>query len=313
MSEKVNVIEEDEIDLKELFYTIWKHKIKIVLFSFVVTSFTLVFVLSKPNLYSSKVILSPQEQSKGPSLGGLSSLAGLAGIDLGGGSGMNAITSLHIIFNDYNFNKNVIEKYKLYDQIIDPKREENLVFALGYKGAYELLNNKKDKGSEKDKEIDYENMVFETYRDINRMINISSDKKTSLITISVEHTDRFFAKYLLEIYLKESIDYIRKSDMIDLEKKLNYYNNELQNTQDIELKSQLSQLMSGLLQKKVLSKASELYIVKKVTEPRVSNIQEKLKPKRGLTLIVSFVTSIIIGIFGVFLLEFIRKDKKVLS
>jgi uncharacterized protein involved in exopolysaccharide biosynthesis len=97
--------------------------------------------------------------------------------------------------------------------------------------------------------------------------------------------------------------------MIDLEKKLEYYNNELENSEDIELKTQLSQLMSGLLQKKVLAKASEFYVVKKVTEPRVSNVKEKIKPKRGLILVVSMVTSIILGIFGAFFIEFINSGK----
>lgn len=307
MAEEIK-INEDQIDLKELFNTVWKNKFKIIVFSVIVVSITLFNVLSKPNVYKSSVLLAPQEESKTSSLGGLSALAGLAGVSVGGGSGMDAITSLTTVIHDYSFNEYVIKKYKLDEKFKDPALKENYVFALGFRGVFDFLNN----GEEdiQDKVIDKNMVIFDTYKIITAMININADKKTSLITISVEHSDRFFAKYLLEIYLKEAIDYIRKSDMIDLEKKLEYYNNELQNTQDIELKSQLSELMSGLLQKKVLSKASEFYIVKKVVEPRVANIKEKIKPKRGIVVIVSFLGSIILGIFGVFLLEFLRKNKQ---
>ena len=85
VNSSVNYIEEDEIDLKELWSTIMKYKFKIAMFSFVVTVFAVLFALSKPNSYTSKTLLAPQEQAKA-SMGGLAALAGMAGVSLGGGS-----------------------------------------------------------------------------------------------------------------------------------------------------------------------------------------------------------------------------------
>ena len=299
-----NYIQEDEIDLKELFFTIMRYKYKIALFSFTVTILTLFFVLSKPNLYKSEVILSPQEQAKS-SLGDLSALAGLAGVDLDGGGGMDTFTYLNTILKDYNFNEMVIKKYSIDKKLNNPKIKDNFVFALGFRGAYDFLHSIKESKVDKKSKDD---VVFDTYETIKSIINLSSDKKSGALTMSVEHSDRFLAKELLEIYLKELTTYLRKLDMLDVEKKLQYYESELVNTQDVELKTQLSQIMSSLVQKKVLSKASEFYIVKKITEPRVANIKEKTKPKRALILIVSLVTSLILGIFGAFFIEFIRGD-----
>ena len=50
VNSSVNYIEEDEIDLKELWSTIMKYKFKIAMFSFVVTVFAVLFALSKPKL-----------------------------------------------------------------------------------------------------------------------------------------------------------------------------------------------------------------------------------------------------------------------
>ena len=98
--------------------------------------------------------------------------------------------------------------------------------------------------------------------------------------------------------------------MLEINKKLKYYKNELANISDIELKTQISQLMSALVQKRVLSSASEFYIVKEMTKPGVAYIKDKAKPKRALIVIVAFITSIILAIFGVFFIEFLKNSKE---
>ena len=299
-----NCIEEDEIDLRELFHTIWIHKYKIMIFTFVVTSLTIIYTLSVPNSYKSSVILAPQVQSSKSSLGGLSALAGMAGVSLDGGS-MDAYNSLKTVINDDGFEKMLVEKYNLSEKLSPKAMDKHLVFALGVRTFYDFFHatNKKDDRS-KD-EIEYD-----TIKKLKKIVSISSDKKSGAITLSVVLPDRFLAKKLLEIYLHESINYLRKIDMLEINKKLHYYKNELANTNDIELKTQISQLISALIQKKVLSSASEFYIVKEITKPEVAFIKDKTKPKRALIVIVAFITSIILGIFGVFFIEFLKNSKE---
>ena len=299
-----NCIEEDEIDLRELFHTIWIHKYKIMIFTFVVTSLTIIYTLSVPNSYKSSVILAPQVQSSKSSLGGLSALAGMAGVNLGGGS-MDAYNSLKTVINDDGFEKMLVEKYNLSEKLSPKAMDKHLVFALGVRTFYDFFHatNKKDDRS-KD-EIEYD-----TIKKLKKIVSISSDKKSGAITLSVVLPDRFLAKKLLEIYLHESTNYLRKIDMLEINKKLHYYKNELANTNDIELKTQISQLISALIQKKVLSSASEFYIVKEITKPEVAFIKDKTKPKRALIVIVAFITSIILGIFGVFFIEFLKNSKE---
>jgi len=300
-----NCIEEDEIDLRELFNTIFKHKYKILLFTFFITSLTIIYTMSIPNSYKSEVILAPQEQSKGVSLGGLGALAGLAGVSLGGGSSMDAYASLSTISSNNTFNKMVIEKYDLINKLSLKNMDKNLVFAANNRTFYDLLQKEESK-----EKINYEDEIYNTIKKLKSIISFSQDKKTGAIVLSVTLEDRFLAKELLELYLKETTSQLEKLDMLDIDKKLKYYKEELSNTQDIELKTQLSQLISSLMQKKVLSKASEYYNVRKITEAEVAYIKDKTKPKRSLIVIVSFITSLILGIFMVFLIEFIRGDDK---
>jgi LPS O-antigen subunit length determinant protein (WzzB/FepE family) len=57
------MIQEDEIDLRELARTIGKHKSKLIGFTLVVTAMSVIWSLGKPNIYQSQAILVPQEQS----------------------------------------------------------------------------------------------------------------------------------------------------------------------------------------------------------------------------------------------------------
>jgi len=300
-----NYIEEDEIDLRELFNTILKYKYKILFFTIIITSLTIIYTMSIPNSYKSEVILSPQEQSKGSSLGGLGALAGLAGVSLGGSNSMDAFSSLNTIMNNNTFNKMMINKYDLINKLSSKNIDKNLVFAMNNRTFYDFLNNKQI-----DNNQNIEDKIYTTIQSLKSMINLSKDKKTGAMTLTVNSKDRFLAKELLELYLKESTTQLSKLDMQDLEKKLKYYKEELSNTQDIELRTQLSQLVSSLMQKKVLSKASEYYNVRKITQAEVAYIKDKTKPKRGLIVVVSFITSLILAIFMVFFIEFLRGNKE---
>lgn len=299
-------IEEDEIDLRELWATIMRYKFKIVAFSFVVTVFAILFALSKPNSYTSSTFLAPQEQAKASMGGGLAALAGTAGVSLGGGS-MDAASSLEATIKDYSFNTMVIDKYKLDEKIAVEAMRENMVFALGSSAVYDMLNGDTQEDEE---EKSRDEVVFNTNKAIQSIVSFSADKKTGAITLSATTQDRFLSKELVDIYLKETTSHVRNREMKEVESKIKYYKQELMNTTDIQLKEQLSGLLSGLVQKKVLSQASEFYNVSKVTEPTVAYIKDKSKPKRALIVVVAFMTSIILGIFGAFLLEFIRKDEE---
>ena len=297
-NENTHYIEEDEIDLKELFNTILNNKFKIIAITFIITSLTILYTLTIPNSYKSSVILAPQEQSKGMSLGGLSALAGIAGVDLGG-SNMDAFNSINTILQDNSFQRMVIKKYNLTEKLTPQYMDKNLVFALGFRSIYDLVHSKNQDKKTQDE------IMFNTIRDLKKIVSLSSDKKSGAITMSVELHDRFLTKKLLEIYLQESTTYLRTLDMKDINKKLKYYKKELSHISDIELKTQISQLISSLIQKKVLSSASEYYNVKVMTQPQAAYIKDKSKPKRSLIVVVSFVTSII------FFLEFLKRDEEV--
>ena len=291
---------EDEIDLRELWQTLKKYRLKIALFVLTVTVLSVVYLLSIPNVYKSSTVLAPQTESKS-ALGGLGALAGMAGIDIGGQK-LDTYDYLHTIMQDFSFQKHLIQKYNLAQKLkIDPK---NMVFAFGYRGVYDMLH-----GSKKDKvEKTEEEIVFDTYKKLQKMVELSKDKKSGTITLSVSSKDRYLAKELVDIYLKEATDYLRKLDMQDIEKQIEFYKEEMKKGDNLQLKKHLASLASALVQKRVLSNSSQFYLVRQITKPQVAYIKDKVKPKRALILVVAFVTSLILGVFGAFFAEFLKGD-----
>ena len=304
-SDVVEYLQEDEIDLRELWATLMKYKKKIAIFTVVVTLLALIYALSIPNSYKSTTLLVPQEQSKPAIAGELAALAGMAGVSLGGGS-VDAATSLEEILKDYSFNKAVIEEYGLVERISGAAQEKNMVFAFGFDGIHRLLSSSEESDEDKD---EYEK-TFGAYKSLQGMLSMSSDKQTSLITLSVTSHDRFLAKELVEVYLKALTTHLKEMEIEEVSKKIKFYKQELASINDIELKVQISRLLSSLVQKRVLSRSNEYYVVSQLIAPRVAHVSEKTKPKRSLILVLAVIMSLMIGVFGAFFKEFLDKNRQ---
>ena len=298
-------VDEDEIDLKELFATIWKHKFFILLFTFVITVLSIVYTLSKPNQYEIYALLAPQEQSKSASLGGLGALASMAGVNLSSGGGVTPDIAFQSLLDDYPFMKKFIQKNRFDQKLSDPTLIEDYIFALGYNGIYNFFHTQTDKADKQDDKIDF----FTTYyKPLKSSLTITTDKKTSLITISYISPSRKLAKDVLTSFLKDATQELVRKNIDDINSQIERYKQELHKTNNLELKSELAKLISSLIKQKVYINTSKYYKVKIITEPFIPDPKDKAKPKRALIVIVSFITGLILSIFLLFFYIFIKKE-----
>jgi len=306
MHDREYYIEEDEIDLRELFSTIWQNKFTIAIFSLLITSFALLYALKIPNIYSSSTVLILKENEQPSIGGGAAAMAAMAGINLGSsGNGIDVAGLFQNLLGNYSFHKDIIEKYNIDQMLSLENIEKNFVFAANKKEVYDFFNS-----SSKTKEKTHQELVFETYIQLKDILSISTDKKSGAITLSATLPDRFIIKNLIDIYLREMSNYVKKLDLKEIDEQVQYYEKELQEAKNLDLKSNINELLSTLVKKKVLSQAGEFYMVKQLTKPQVAYIKDKTGPKRALIIIVAFITSIIIGIFFVFFKEFIKGSKE---
>jgi len=294
-------IEEDEIDLRELWQTVSKGKKVITILVAVVVTLTLVYVLKLPNVYKSEAVLIPTEQESG-GLGGLGAMAAMAGISIGGGGSMTPDVAFNSLLNNYEFMKNFVAKNKVVEYYSDENVDKEYVFAANYRGVYDFFK------SNSDKEKDYKEKAFEVIKFIRKNFSISSDKKTALITVSYSDSDRTYPQQIINAFLKDASKYLVENNLRIISRKLDYFEKELLTADGFELRQSISAIVSKILEEKVMMQSKVYYQCDVLTLPSESYIKDKSKPKRALILIVSFITSIILGIFLVFFLEFIRKE-----
>ena len=75
---------DDEIDLRELFATLWRGKWIIIGVTFIFAVAGVSYALYKPNIYQASALLAPTEGDGASGLGGqLGGLASLAGVNIG--------------------------------------------------------------------------------------------------------------------------------------------------------------------------------------------------------------------------------------
>ncbi len=302
--EPIRPKEDDDINLKEIFGTIKENKFTIMAISLLITSFTILYVLYKPNIYTSKSILIPKGQDNSSFGGGAAALAAMAGINIGNGGGLDISNLFTNLLEDYAFNKPLIKKYHLDKMLDTNKIEKNLVFAANQRAVYDFIKNLKKSDTEKS----YNEIIFDTHTKIKDILSVSTDKESGAITLSAKFEDRFVTKKLVDIYLKEMSDYIKELDLKEIDEQVRYYESELQRAKNLDLKANINELLSALVKKKVLSQAGEFYMVKQLTKPQVPYIKDKVGPKRALMVIVAFIISIILGIFWIFFKEFLKSE-----
>ena len=103
------MVEEDEIDLRELFATIWSYKKSIIIMTLLITIIAGIKIYKMPKYYKTTTTIEVKQKNGGGgiSLGGAGALLGLAGI---GGGGSNSIDKDAELMKTYRINAKVLEK-----------------------------------------------------------------------------------------------------------------------------------------------------------------------------------------------------------
>lgn len=176
------------------------------------------YAFSKPNLYSSQVTVLPEIQAKSSSLGGLSSLAGLAGIDINSATGLSTDAIRPDIYPDIiksvPFALSILEK-PVYSRLLGKEvalktflSESNKQGILGG-----LFNSDDDKGSLPDPKNVSKTLQITKEQElligrIHESTNASFDKKSGVITVSATLADPVAAATVAQLSLEYLTAYI---------------------------------------------------------------------------------------------------------
>jgi uncharacterized protein involved in exopolysaccharide biosynthesis len=281
---KTDCYDEDEIDLIEVFATLWQRKIMIIAIVFIGSVLSVIYALSLDNIYQSKAVLKPSaEKSKLSSLmDTYGSIARFAGIQTKGDTD-NIFNDMKALLSNQVFIANVIKKHnlerELFGEDYDEIKEED-----SFKQSHDFL----------------------VYKALKDLVSISQDKDSNYITLAVQHKNPKFAEKLANIMLEEISENIKLSELGNIDEKITNFKEEMGRTSDITLKRKLSEVIASLIQSKVLSSVQKYYGFTIVSKPYAADLNDKVKPKRSLICIVGFILFFILAVALAFLLDYIQ-------
>ncbi|SMO87963.1 LPS O-antigen chain length determinant protein, WzzB/FepE family [Saccharicrinis carchari] len=222
------IIKDDEIDLIALVKTIWDGR-KTIFYAVGICVFIgLVYAFTSPAKYSASATLLPSAEKKSGSLGNLSVLAGMAGINLGAMMGDASAIPAEIypqVVNSYPFLNELIHEKFNFEEYPEPVSLYNYVVAdtiesLGAKLAKytikfpwtlkdAILSGNDEKEGERSVDYGVLKLTEEELKaigSIQDLIQIEVDNKTGLVSIAVEASE----PVLTAQYVQKAVDLLQK-------------------------------------------------------------------------------------------------------
>ncbi|ERS11282.1 lipopolysaccharide biosynthesis protein [Marinobacter sp. EN3] len=299
---------DDEIDLRELFATLWRGKWIIIAFTVVFAAAGVAYALYKPNIYQASVLLAPAQDEGGVSgiSGQLGGLASLAGISLGGGSGNQTVMAKEVL-QSRAFLTDFIHRHNLTiplmaTQAWDVENEKWVINREAYNpDTGEWLA---DDDGESLKPTNWD--MVKTFRE--NHLSVSTDKETGMVTVNVKSLSPNAAKDWAEKLVQDINEHMREQDVKEAEARIEYLEGKLSETNIAGMQQVFYQLIESETRTVMLANAQDEYVFKTV-DPAVVP-QEKSEPKRALIAIVATMLGGMLGVFAVFVMAFVRSGKE---
>lgn len=300
---------EDEIDLREIWDVFWGGKLWILGITFLFAIGSVVYVLSLPNQYKSEVVLAPAQEKNG-GMGSLAAqyggLAAMAGINLGGGQSSDVDQAIALV-KSWPFLDEFVENYDLKPLVIAVERwdrgagkvvfDENLYNEQTGEWVREAAPGRPS-----------EPTSYEVYKAMSKMISLSHDAKTNLITLSVEH-------YIPEVAHRWSLQLIQElnhrfqvRDIQRASQSIEYLRNKINETSIAEMQAVFYRMIEAQMKTLMLAEVSDEYLLKVVVPPKVA--EQKSNPKRALICVLATVLGVILGTFWVLVRFFLKRTRR---
>ena len=298
---------DDEIDLRELFGVLWTGKVKIIAITAMFAVASVIYALSVPNQYKATALLAPAQSDGGglsSALGQLGGLASLAGVSLGGGESGEAQIAQEIM-KSWSY----IEGF-----IADNNIAVEVYAAEGWnKGSNTLQINNDAYDIEANKWLleDESGAIklpnsWQLFQAFSGMLSVSEDKKSGLVSVSIEYYSPQIAKQWVDMYI-ESINRFMQQRQIDkVTRNINYLQEQIEKTAIAEMQEVFYTIIEEQTKNKMLAEASPDYVFVAVGPSMVPEL--KSQPKRALICILGTLLGGMLSVLMVLIMHYAKKS-----
>ena len=307
-TDQLNNNYDDEIDLRELFHVLWDKIFYIGAITSIFSLISIIYALMLPNIYQSQAVMMPMEANQGMSgmLGQYSGMASLAGISLPSESGSKAQEAIARIQSFEFFSNSFLPHIKL-ENLMAVKKWNQASNTLTYDAS--AFNSESGQWVRKVKPptstIPSSQQAYKQYQAI---MSVSEDKKTSFVTLSVEHKSPVIAQQWVEIMMDQIDQVMRDQDRQTALQSIAYLNSLAPTVNYEEISKALASLQQEQMKRLMMVEANENYIFKVLDSPIVPEM--KVKPKRSLIVILGTILGMMLSVLGVLVLHYTRTSSE---
>ena len=300
---------DDEIDLREIFGVLWSGKIKIIVTTVIFALASVIYALSVPNQYKATALLAPAQSDGGGLSSALSQLGGiasLAGVSIGGGESSESQIAQEIM-KSWNF----VEKF-----IDDNDLAVEVYAAEGWsKGSGQLqIDDDVYDTTQQSWLIEDDTgelrppSSWELFKRFQEMLSVSEDKKSGLVSVSIEYYSPEMAKDWLDLYISAINEHMQSRQVAKVSNNIDYLEAQINKTSIAEMREVFYTIIEEQTKNKMVAEASPDYAFVTVSPSMVP--EQKSQPTRALICILGTLLGGILSVLLVLMSHYAGRSDK---
>ncbi|VEF25358.1 LPS O-antigen length regulator [Shewanella baltica] len=302
-----SAVQDDEIDLRELFSVIWQGKWLIIAITVVFAIGSVVFAIMQPNIYKSEALLAPAAEEQGGGLSALASqfggLASLAGVNLGAKGGTDKTQLAIEVLKSRQFTSDFIQKHNILADLMAAKKWERDTDKLVYdEDDYIEATNTWVRDVELP--LKPEPSTQEAYKVFSKIFSVNSDKETGMVTLSIEHLSPTVAQQWVSWLVQDINKVMKERDVSEANRSSEFLNKQIALTNVADIKTILYKLVEEQAKTIMFAEVRDEYVFKTIDPALVP--EEKAKPKRALICALGTMLGGMLGVMFVLVRYFVR-------
>lgn len=295
------VLDDDEIDLKELFLALWGSKLLIVFTTGLFAATAVFYALILPNIYQSTAILAPKSQNSGlsASLQQYAGLATLAGVSIPDSEISESALALELVRS-----KSFFEDY-LYEVIL-----VELVAVNGWdsdSGRLSIDNDIYDVEAqswvrEVEPPLTAKPHLDEAFEEYSDRVSVSSDAKSGLATLTVKHLSPIVAQNWTNLIINRLNESLKSQKVAEANAAIAYLVEQSKQTSLVKMDEVFSRLIEDQTQTIMLASVSDNFLFNVIQRPDAPLL--KSEPKRALICVLGTLLGGMVSVLVVLVLHF---------
>jgi uncharacterized protein involved in exopolysaccharide biosynthesis len=277
--------EEDEFDVRELVMRLWKDKWRLSAMGLAGAIVAAVIGFNTTPVYRATTVLvsatpdrSSLSSALGSALGSLNGLASLAGVNVGGAEA--AVEEALAVMRSRQFTETFLRDFNLLP----------VLFADDWDAA-----GKKWKDPAKAPTM---GRAFKYFNE--RIRDISRDKKTGLVTLTIDWRDRPVAAQWANELVRRLNAEMRARAIAQSDASLEYLNKEIAGTLVVDTREAINRLIESQIRQRMIANVTQEFAFRVVDSAMTPEPTDKVRPKKGVMIVIGGILGGMIGAIWVY-------------